>query len=363
MISLLALLAPLQDEVTRSAAAVEMELFGDYSLADPWFLALLPLVLAVVLWGRSRRGRSAGRVSVLPGGDLPKSLRQRMTWVPPFLQAVALVLCVIALARPLRGNVEENTVSEGVDIALLLDRSSSMSLPDLSESEDRIQSRLDVVKEVVEDFAVRRMTDREGNSDYVALITFAYYPQILCPFTLDVNALTNFLRTTRTVEGGTPEDGTAIGIALAKAVAVLRDSKAKSKVIVLLTDGENGIDDITPMEAAEMAAAEGIRVYTILAARYVYKRGFTGVARPTSDKPDTHELEAIAETTGGRFWRARQRDELEKVYDEIEQLERTPREDRRYVETFDLYPWFLEPALGLYLLAWLLSSTWARRLA
>jgi len=352
----LALLRPVEGQ---SAAAVGLELFGQYSLADPWFLLILPVALLFLLWGRARRGRSAGRVSVLPSSGLPRSLRQRTTWIPPFLQGLALVLCVIALARPLRGNIEENTLSEGVDIVLLLDKSSSMDFRDLLD--DGSATRYEVVKEVVEEFAVRRMTDREGNADNVALITFAHYPTVLCPFTLDVNALTNFLRTSETVEGGGSEDGTAIGIALAKAIAVLRDTKAKSKVIVLLTDGENMIDEITPIEAAGMASAEGIRIHAIHAARYVYKRTFRG-AQPTTDKPNTKELEAVASETGGRFWRARDKESLEEVYAEIEALERTPREERRYVETFDLYPFFLQPALLIYLLAWLLSSTWARRL-
>jgi len=354
-----AALAPRRVEEGQSAAAVGLELFDQYSLADPWFLTILPVALLFLFWGRARRGRTAGRVSVLPSAGLPKSFRQRITWIPPFLQALALVLFVIALARPLRGNIEENTLSEGVDIVLVLDKSSSMDFNDLLD--DGSATRYDVVKEVIEEFAVRRMTDREGNADNVALITFAHYPTVLCPFTLDVNALTNFLRTSETVEGGGAEDGTAIGIALAKAVSLLRESAAKSKVIVLLTDGENRLDEITPMEAAGMAAAEDIRIHAIHAARYVYKNTARGVI-PTSDTPNTEELEAVAAETGGRFWRARDKESLEEVYEEIEELERTPREERRYVETFDLYPFFLQPALLVYLLAWLLSSTWARRL-
>jgi Ca-activated chloride channel family protein len=352
-------LAVVQAGETQSAASVGLELFGNYSLAEPMFLVLLPVALVALFWGRAAKGRSTGRVSVLPSVALPKSLRQRTTWIPPFLQALALCLSVIALARPLRGNIEENTTSEGVDIVCLIDQSSSMEQVDLDENQTK--SRFEVVKEVVEDFAIRRMTDREGNADNIALMTFAHYPQMLCPFTLDVNALSNFLRAAQLMRGGSPEDGTAIGIGLAKAVEVLGKSKAKSKVIVLLTDGENGIDDITPIEAAGMAAAEDIRVYTIHAARYVYARTFSGV-RPTNREPDTAELEEIAEITGGQFWRARDRKALEEVYSLIEELERTPREERRYVETFDLYPLFLQPAILIYLLSWLLASTWARRL-
>ncbi len=347
-------------EGVQSAAAADWSVFGAYSIADPAFLLLLPLGLALLYWGRSRSGRVAGRVSALPAGAVPRSLRQRLAWTPTALQACAIVLSVVALSRPLRGNVEQSTVSQGVDIALVVDRSSSMLLRDLVD--DGSATRFDVVKEVVLDFATRRMTDREGNSDNVSLISFALYPEVVCPFTLDVNALGNFMRATEVVPEGGPEDGTAIGVALAKAVAVLEKSDATSKVVVLLTDGENNGDAIAPIDAAELAASKGIRVHTIHAARYVWARGFDGVARPTNDPPPTEELEAIAEKTGGVFFRARDRSRLEDVYAEIERLERTLREDKRFEQNFDLYPFFLEPAIALYLLAWIAGSTWARRL-
>ena len=348
----------LQDEL-KSAAEASVTLYGEYSLANPLFVLLGPVALLALLWGRTRAGRTAGRVSALPGVRLPRSFRQQTTWISTVLQALAIVACSVALTRPLRGSVEEAVVSEGVDIAVVIDRSSSMQLPDLDENQAR--TRFDVVREVVEDFAVRRMTDREGNADNVALISFAFYPDVICPFTLDVNAFTNFLRATDVVEGGSPEDGTAIGIALAKAVSVISKTDARSKIVVLLTDGENGINDITPIEAAELAAAEGVRVYTIHAARYVYKRNFRGLYA-SDEEPDTSELQAIAEKTGGRFYRARDREGLEAIYAEIEELERTPREERRYSETYDLYPIFLQAGIGLYVLAWILGATWSRRL-
>jgi Ca-activated chloride channel family protein len=345
----------------RSAAEATWTVFGDYSLADPLFLLLLPLGLALLAWGRSRRGRVAARVSALPGAALPKTLRQRTVWIPTALQGLAIVLCVIAIARPLRGNVEQTTVSEGVDIALVVDRSSSMLFADLTD--DPEVTRFQVVKEVVEDFAVRRMTDREGNADAVCLIPFAFYPQVLCPCTLDADALRNVLRPLEGVEPGGPEDGTAIGVALAKAVAVLKETDAKTKLVVLLTDGVNRIDDISPLEAAELAQTEGIRVYTIHAARYVWKIGFDGIPRPdTRAEPDTSELKEIARLTGGRFYRARDKERLEEIYSEIEELERTEREERRFTQNFDLYPYFLQPAIALYLLAWIAGATVSRRL-
>src|SRR6185295_17546140 len=133
------------------------------------------------------------------------------------------------------------------------------------------------VKEVVGDFARRRMTDSDNAADSVALITFARYPQLLCPFTLDEGAITGFLAGVERAKRE-EEDGTAIGVGLAKAVSILRESDARSRICVLLTDGENNIDDITPADATELAAEEGIKVYTIYAARYVYARDpFRGV--------------------------------------------------------------------------------------
>jgi Ca-activated chloride channel family protein len=353
-----ALLAVLpQAEPMRSTGAARLHLWGDLYLADPWFLLLVPLALALLAWGRTRRGVAAGRVPTIPAAALPRSAAQRLAWVPPLLQLVALCGTAVALARPVRADVLRSVSSEGVDIALVVDRSSSMKYTDLDER----RSRLEVVKEVVGDFAVRRMTDEVGAADSCALITFAQFPQLLCPFTLDAGALTGFLEGVELVRHEA-EDGTAIGRGLGKAVALLDKSDAKSKVVVLLTDGENNVADIPPLEAARLAAELGVRVYTVLAGRYVYQEDIFGRVFATERAIPSEELEEIARLTGGRFFRARDRESLERVYAEIESLERTPRQERRYTETFDLYPPILLLALGAYVLAWLSASTWARRL-
>jgi Ca-activated chloride channel family protein len=344
-----------QLDALQSAASARLALWGDYALADPLMLAALPAALLFYLWARTR-GRAFGRSSVVSA--VPRSARQRLAFVPSALQLLALACAVVAMARPLRSNVEHDVHSEGVDIALVVDRSGSMQFEDLEEGKNRLQ----VVKEVLGDFARRRMTDRENAADNVALIAFARFPQLLCPFTLDADAITGFLDTIELAKRQ-EEDGTAIGVGLAKAVSILRDSDARSRVCVLLTDGENNVDDITPGDAAELAAEEGIKVYTVYAARYVYEhhpfRGFV----PTRARPDTSELERMAELTGGRFFRASDRQQLEEIYAEIERLERTPRSEQRFEETFDLYPWLLAPALLLALLAQLARATWWRRLA
>jgi Ca-activated chloride channel family protein len=272
------------------------------------------------------------------------------------LQVAAFVLVALALARPLKGSVETISETEGVDIALTIDISSSMEYNDL----DPAKSRLQVVKEVVHEFAVRRMTDREAAADNVALLTFAHYPKLVCPFTLDVDAMTGFIDALEIVKNRQAEDGTAIGVGLAKAVAVLKGTAGKSKVVVLLTDGENNVYSIRPEDAADLAAKEKIKVYTVFAGRFAYNGNM--FMQRVEETIDTRDLENIAAKTGGRFFRAKDARELEKVYAEIERLERTKRKTSHFTETFDLYPWFLLPGLLCYVLAWVSSSTWARRL-
>ncbi len=339
----------------KSVAVGRTHLWGDLFLADPAFLALIPVVLIALLYGRARKARGAAHFSVLLDDALPVSWAQRLAWLPVFMQFASLCLVVIAMARPLRGNVETNTIAEGVDLALLIDRSSSMQHTDLEPN----RTRLEVVKDVVADFSTRRMTDREGASDYVALFSFARYPEELCPFTLDVDAVRGFLGGVELAKDRA-EDGTGIGIALAKAVAVLRTSEAKSKVVVLLTDGENNMDLISPAGAAQLAAEEGVRVYTVFACSYVTDA--FGRTRRIDLDYDAVDLQEISKVTGGRFFKATDRRELEKAYAEIEEMERTPREEQRFVEHFDLYRSFLLAALALYASAWFSRTTWARRL-
>ena len=341
----------------QSTATGHFELAYGYSLANPWALLLILLAIPMFGFGRSKRGIEAGRVATMPGATMPRSLVQRLAWIPGVLHFLSLCLVAIGLARPLKGTAESISVSEGVDIVLLIDRSSSMQHEDLA----RGRNRLEVVKQVVGDFAVRRMTDREGAADSVCLISFARYPKLLCPFTLDVDAVTGFLEGVELVRDRA-EDGTGIGIALAKSVAVLRETEAESKVCVLLTDGENNIDLIAPKEAAELAAEEGIRVYTVLAGRYQFQQDFFGNIVATEQEIDATELKDIASMTGGRFFRAKDKAGLEAVYAEIEELERTEREELDRAEHFDRYPPWVLAGLASYLLAWLFRSTWARRL-
>lgn len=340
---------------STSSLPVRMELFGDLALADPIFLIAIPIVLIALWIGRRPAARPTLRAP-LPTARIPRTWRTRLLFLPITAQVLGLLCVIFALARPIRYDVLEAVTSEGVDIVLAVDRSSSMLTPDLEEG----RSRLDVVRDVVSDFAERRMTDTEGASDNVALLTFARYPELRCPFTLDVDALKTFLADVAIVEYR-QEDGTAIGAALAKSVALLSDSDAESKVMVLLTDGENNVDDIAPETGLAMAQDAGVTVYTILAAKQVYEQDQYGRWHATGIEPDSRLLELIAKETGGAFYRVRDRESLEAVYDEIEQLERTPREDERSIETRDVYPGVLAAALALLTLARMLGSLGLRR--
>ena len=328
-----------------------MELWGELSFSDPLFLALIPVGLVAVIVGLNKRRKVAALVPRLPD-SLPTSAAQRLAWVPLAMKFIAVLLAVLAMARPLRGNIEHSSTSEGVDIALLLDRSTSMEAREAPQA----PSRFDVAKVVLADFATRRMTDNEGAADNVALFGFAGYTQLLVPFTLDADAFRGVMET---LEPERQRDlgGTGIGIAIARAVQTFRDLDSDSRIIVLLTDGENNIDTISPAAAGQMAAEEGIRVYTIFVGPRVARYPNGRIQRI-----QTGQLEEVGELTKAKFFHAETAAELEDVYQEIESLERRPREESRFAEHFDLYPLMLLPSLILYALAWLSMCTWARRM-
>ncbi|MHC4262094.1 MAG: VWA domain-containing protein [Planctomycetota bacterium] len=339
---------------TPSAADIGLELFGDLALGDPLFLSAIPVGLLFLLRGRLSSARPHLALAGLPGARPPRTLRQRVAVFVPWLQAVALVLMSVALARPLRTDVSSTDITEGVDILTVIDRSSSMNERDMEGG----RTRLDVACEVVGDFAVRRMTDRVDAADSVGMLSFAAYPDLVCPITLDSDAFLDFLATVRPVQRNSAEDGTAIGLALAKAVTLLSESASESRVAVLLTDGVTTRREIEPLEAAELAADAGVVVYTI----FVGPRERMGPFGRPIGEIDTSEIESVAELTGGRFYAARDREDLEGVYAEIEELEKTPRERIDEVETYDLYPPLLAGGLAAYLLAWVLGLTVGRRL-
>ncbi len=355
-----AALAPLfaLQEAARSTAEERFEIFG-IGFADPWFLAAIPVALVLLWRGRESKRSAAASVPTIGGQGVALQegpLRRLLGAMPAVLRILAAAAMIVALSRPLEGRIEAPKETEGIDIALVMDRSSSMDQRG-RPSEPR---RFDIVRKVVADFAERRMTDEVGARDNVALLGFAGFTDLLVPFTLDVKAMGAVLDEVD-VETERWLDGTAIGRAMAQAIDMLKGSKSKSKIIVLLTDGEQNSPGIQPMTAAKVAEELGIRVYTVFAGprEFATRTLFGDIRR---QKVDVGELPEIAEITGGRFFHAENEEELEAAYAAIEELERTPRKEETFAERYDLYPHWLLPALMLYALSVLLGATVSRRI-
>ena len=313
----------------------------------PWmFLLALLLPLAWRGWWRRRGGVGFAPAMFLAGG--PASWRTRTAALPALLQALGLACAVVALARPVeRTPLPHET--EGIDILVCLDTSSSMAQRDLEGN----RTRLDVAKQAAATFVAGRAGDRIG------VVTFARYPDLVCPPTLDHEAVLAFLRDIELVAGDGPEDATGLGTATARLAEVLARGGARSKVAILLTDGEENVavaskpEEIAPDAAAQLCKALGVRVYSIAAGRG------RRLADGTWRKLDSASLRTVARRTGGKFFEARAAGSLEAVYREIDELETEPFADPRY-ETAERFSWFVLAALALLLAGRMLGSTaWA----
>ena len=316
---------------------------------DPLLLILLALPL-LLLWLEWRHGKR-WQVSVPSVAPLAKrrSAKSRLRQALPALRALGLAGLILALARPIGDRTRAPIEGQGIDIALVVDVSGSMKSEDMARNE----SRLDVVKSVLRPFVKARDGDRMG------IIAFARYPTTVCPFTLDSATVAKFIDKLEPVSL-LAEDGTAIGVALAQAARRLKRSTAKSRIVVLLTDGANNVDDITPEEGAKLAAELGIRVYTILAGR---ESGGGPLAQIFSEeRVDAKPLMGIASATGGKFFRAEDASALAGIYREIDALEKTKFKEARYESFTDLFWMFASQGLAFLFLASVLDHTWLRRL-
>jgi len=331
------------------------------SLQAPGAL-LVTLLVPLALWRRRRLGAPAvpfapaafalAREPFSPAGaplaaraPLPVSWRLRLSFLPPSLHVLGIVAAVVALARPVE-RTRLPLAAEGIDIVLGLDVSSSMAAGDL----DAQRSRLDVAKAAAASFVAARPGDRIG------LVTFARYPDLRCPPTLDHDALLAILAEVAMVGSDSQEDATGIGAALAKAAQVLQRSPGTSRVFLLLTDGEETVatgqvpNEIAPLHAAQLCRQLGVRIYAIAAG------SGEGSAGGTAKAIDTTALADAARLSGGRFFAARDRAALGEVYAEIDALERQALAQPRYRVDERCAP-FLGSALALMVLAWLLRRT------
>lgn len=326
-------------------------------------LLLLGLLLLPLLAWRRRGLQAAGDAPALryadtrpaePGDRVP--LRLRLRGLPWLLRMAALGLLVIGLARPQSGHTQEIIEGEGVDIVLALDISGSMASLDFQP-----ENRLEAAREVIRDFVAQRAFDRIG------LVVFARTAFDQSPPTVDHVVLERQLDQIELAPELGVEDGTAIGLGLANAAAMLESSEAESRVVILLTDGANNAGEIDPITAATAAEALGIKVYTIGMGRPgpvpVPVDGFFG-RRTVMRESDLDEetLRAIAEATDGRYYRATDAQGLAAIYQEIDALERSDVEVRSWARYRELAALFLWPALALLLADAVLRATWLRRL-
>jgi Ca-activated chloride channel homolog len=322
--------------------------WAGFRFQDPawlWAALLAPLVLAAA-W-RRERDQAAGAVS-FPGAArllrIAPGLRVRLRHAPLVLAALALAAGALALARPQHGSLREDVTTQGVDIVVALDVSGSMAAEDFQP-----KNRIEVAKEVVAAFVARRKSDRVG------LVVFAGRSLTKSPPTTDTAVL---LRQLDDVKLDMLPDGTAIGSGLATSLTRLRRSQAKSRVVVLVTDGSNNAGEIDPATAADMAKAMDVRVYTILVGRggrvpmpVPVQDPFTGAVRKqtvmTEVQVDEGLLKRIADRTGGEFFRATDSESLRQIFDRIDKLEKSEIKLAAYRRYRELYTSVLETAAAL----------------
>jgi Ca-activated chloride channel homolog len=331
---------------------VLFDYFDNLTFAQPWFFALFALLLFLIIWYSIKNNKQQG--SVIISDAAAKGLSSGKTslrHLPFIIRLLALSCIIIALAKPQTKNDLQQTEGEGVDIILCIDVSGSMTAQDLKPN------RLEAAKAVAADFVNKRTTDRIG------VVIFAGESFTQCPITTDHGVL---LTAIENIHNGLLEDGTAIGSGLSTSVDRIRNSKGKSKVIILLTDGENNGGLIDPKTAKEIAKAFGVKVYTIGV-------GTDGYAPQPFNTPlgvqiqnvkvtiDEKLMKEIASETGGKYFRAKDNDGLINIYTEIDRLEKTKVEIStltRYTEKF--FP-FVMAALALLLLEVILRFTVFRK--
>ena len=325
---------------------------------DPWLLFFLIIIPILLVYQWKGVGKSRVRFSSLDTlKKLKRSTSLLMSYVLVLLRCLALVLLIIALARPQSGTKASEVLTEGIDIMLCLDTSGSMQALDFKWKDER-HNRLEVVKNVVSDFIKGRTNDRIG------MVVFGEEAFTQCPLTLDYGVLLNFLDQ---VEIGMAGDSTAIGSALGTCVNRLKERESKSKVIILLTDGRNNAGSLSPQTAAEIAKTYSIKTYTvgvgtagevpflvdtIFGKKYMYQRVDL----------DEETLKEIATVTGGSYFKATDTETLEEIYRKIDKLEKTKVEVKEYMEYEELFGWFLLSALLCILIEVTLRNTRFRKI-
>lgn len=324
--------------------------------ALPWILAVLPPVLVLMVYRYRLRLKNSPRIrfsSLEPVKRAGPSHSAIVRHLPAVLRITAIALLIVALARPQSGARGVRVDTEGVDILIAMDVSGSMQAIDFKPN-----NRLDAAKTVAAEFI------RGRTSDHLGLVVFAAISFVQCPLTLDYEVLLSLLDE---IQIGMVEDGTAIGMSIMNCVNRLKESDAKSKVAILLTDGVNNTGNIDPPTAARVAKTMGIRFYTIGIGRHgealfpVRDPVFGTRYVKQEVQIDEEVLRTIAFETGGRYFRATDTDALREIFNEIGEMEKTKITSDEYVNYSDLFHWFLLPAAALLLLETLLVALVVRR--
>jgi Ca-activated chloride channel family protein len=328
--------------------------------AHPWLLLLL-LLLPVLAWLKGRRGAPPAFVysSVQLVRAMQNIHRSRFGGLLGSLRWLALALFIVALAQPRLAKSTTEVKASGVDIVAALDLSGSMISEDFEVRGERV-NRVNMAKSVLRDFIDQRPNDRIG------LVVFARQAFIATPLTLDHDYLQENLA--RLDIGSIGSDATAIGDALTTAVNRLRDLKAKSKIIILATDGQNNSGKIDPLLAAEAASALGVKMYTVgigeqgSAPMPVFMGGRKVGYQNVPVDVDETTLQKIADKTGGKYYRADNAEKFQRIYAEIDKLEKTEASVKKYMQFTELFPWVVAAGLALLILELVLGQTAFRRL-
>ena len=299
--------------------------------ANPTYLFLLLLLIPLIGWyiWKLRKKQASFQISSSQAFNAPQatSYKVHLRHLPFVLLVVVIALLIVVLARPQSTDNWENTTTEGIDIVMAMDISSSMLAQDLKPN------RLEAAKDVAAAFVNGRPNDNIG------LVVFSGESFTQCPLTTDHTVLLNLFKD---IQSGMIEDGTAVGLGLANAVSRIKDSQAKSKVIILLTDGSNNMGEIAPVTAAEIAKTFGIRVYTIGVgtqgeAPYPFQTAFGVQYQNVKVEIDEKTLNEIAVTTGGKYFRATDNASLKSIYSEIDQMEKVKISVQQYSKKQEEY--------------------------
>ncbi|MEN0057792.1 MAG: VWA domain-containing protein [Bdellovibrio sp.] len=331
-----------------------------HSLWAFWLILPVVVILAWVLWKKKNKLPTLQFGSIELLKSLPPTLRTRLMHGPALLKALALIVAIMALARPQTMNTKIRKNIEGIDIVICLDVSDSMLIEDMKPL-----NRLEAAKETIKKFIEGRSSDRIG------LVVFAGESFTLVPPTLDYQLILQRVGEITSASGARIKDGTALGVSIANAAGRLKDSQAKSRVMIFMTDGENNSGTIDPETGLEIAKGYGIKVYSIGIGKDgptripVYTRDIFGqrvkTYQPFESTVNEDLLKRMAADTNGKYYRATNEGALQKVFEDIDSLEKTKIDVNKFTNYTEEFPPFLVAALWLYLLAILLGRTWLRR--